>query len=100
MKIYDGEGTIWMCFVIEDKVLLKKYNDIWNDVSNSMKKDFYSESIYNKKFLKIKIKRCDDKATYFHDEKIRNVGSNCTCLVVLLNNLFLKRRKATILKCV
>ena len=46
MKIYDGAGTKWMCFMIEDKVLLKKY-DTWNDVSNRMKNDFDSESIYN-----------------------------------------------------
>ena len=36
-KSYDG-GIKWMYFLIEDEELLKKYNDIWNKVSNSMKK--------------------------------------------------------------
>ena len=42
-------------FLTEDKELLKKCNDIWNKVSNSMKKEFDREPIYNEKFLKTNI---------------------------------------------
>ena len=42
-------------FLIEDDESLKKH-DIWNRFSNSMKKEFDSEPIYNKKFLETKIK--------------------------------------------
>ena len=55
IKSYDGE-TKWMHFLIEDEELLKKYNDTWNKVSNGIKKEFDSEPIYNKTFLKIKKK--------------------------------------------
>ena len=55
VKSYDGE-TKWIYFSIEDDELMKKYNNIWNKVSNSVKKEFDSEPIYNKKFLKTKIK--------------------------------------------
>ena len=58
-----------MHFLIEDKELLKKYNDIWNDVSNSIKEEFDSEPIYNKRYLKTKIKSCGDEAIDFHDKK-------------------------------
>ena len=37
VKGFDGE-TKWIHFLIKDDELLKKYNDIWNKVSNSMKK--------------------------------------------------------------
>ena len=49
-----------MFLLIEDKDLLKKYDDIWNNVRNSMKNDFDSELICNK------------------------VKSNYTCLAVIL----------------
>ena len=44
VKGYDGE-TKWMYFSIEDGDLLNKYNNIWNKVSNSIKKELDSESI-------------------------------------------------------
>ena len=53
VKSYDGEIKS-MYFLIEDHELLKRYNDIQNKVSNSMKKEFHIEPIYNKIFLKTK----------------------------------------------
>ena len=49
-----------------------------------MKKEFNSEPIYNKKFLKTKIKYYGDEATDFHDKEIPKVGCNYTCLAVIL----------------
>lgn len=34
--------------------LLVKYNRIWSNVSNSMKKRLNRESVYNKEYLKLK----------------------------------------------
>ena len=63
-------------FSFEDEKLLKKYNVIWNKVSNSMKKEFDSELIHDKTFLKTKIKSYGDKVTDFHDQEIPKVVSN------------------------
>ena len=49
-----------------------------------MKKEFDSGFIYNIKFLKTKIKSYNDEATDFYDKELLNVGSNYTCLVVML----------------
>ena len=57
-----------MYFLIEDHDLLKISNDIWNKVSNSLKKEFDSAPIYIKKFLKTKIKCYGDESTDFHDK--------------------------------
>ena len=78
-KSDDGE-TKWMYFLIEDNKLLKKYNDIWNKVSNSIKKGFDSEPIYNKKCMKTKVKSFGNEATDFHDEEIPRVDYNYFCL--------------------
>ena len=62
VKIYDGQ-TIWMYFLIEDDDLLEKYNTILDKVSADIKKEFDSEPVYNKNFLKNKIKSHGDEVT-------------------------------------
>ena len=59
-----------MYLLIEDDGLLEKYNTVWNKVSADLKKEFDSEPIYNKEFLKTKIKSHGDEVTDFYDKKI------------------------------
>ena len=44
------------------------------DVSNGIKKELYCESIYNKTFLKTKIKSYFDESTDFHDNEVPKAG--------------------------
>ena len=53
LKVYDGQ-TKWMYFLIEEDDLLEKYNTIWDKVSADIKKEFDSESVYNKNYFKTK----------------------------------------------
>ena len=71
VKSYDGQ-TKWMYFLIEDDDLLEKYISIWDNVSADIKKEFDSEPVYNKKYLKIKIKSHVDKVADFYDKKFIN----------------------------
>ena len=59
-----------MCFLIEDDNLLEKYNTFWDKISADIKKELDSEPVYNKKFLKTKIKSHGDEVTDFYDKKI------------------------------
>ena len=59
-----------MYFLIEDDNLLEKHNTIWNKVSADIKKEFDSEPVYNKNFLKTKIKSYCDEVTDFFDKEI------------------------------
>ena len=68
VKGYDGQ-TKWMYFLIVDDDLLEKYNTIWDKVSTGIKKEFDSEPVYNKNYLKAKIKFHDDEVTDFCDKK-------------------------------
>ena len=54
-----------MYFLIEDDDLLKKYNTIWDKVSSDIKKEFDSKPVYNKEYLKTKIKCNGDGVTDF-----------------------------------
>ena len=45
-----------MYFLIDNDDLLEKNNTIWDKVCADIKKEFDSEPVYNKSFLKTKIK--------------------------------------------
>ena len=52
--------------------------------SADIEKEFDSEPVYNKNYLKAKIKSHGDKVTDFYDKKIPKLGSNHTCLAVII----------------
>ena len=81
VKGYDGQ-TKWMYFLIEDDDLLEKYNTAWDKVKPDIKIEFDSEPVYNKEFLKTKIKSHGNDAKDFYDKKIPKVDSNQACLGV------------------
>ena len=62
VKRYNGQ-TKWMHFLIDNDDLLKKYNNIWDKVSADIEKEFDSEPVYNKIFLKTKIKFYGNEGT-------------------------------------
>ena len=70
-KSYDGQ-TKSMYFLNEDDKLLEKYNTIWDKVSADIRKEFDSEPVYNKIFLKtkIKLKSHGDEVTDIYIKKI------------------------------
>ena len=82
VKSYNGQ-TKWIYFLIEDVNLIEKCNTIWDKVSAGIKKEFDSKPVYNKKFLKTKIKSYGDEATDFHSKEFPKVDSNHTCFLVI-----------------
>ena len=58
--------------MIEDDDLYEKYNTIWDKVSADIKKEFYREPVYNKVYLKTKIKSHGDEITDFYNKEIIN----------------------------
>ena len=55
----------------KDDKLLEKYNNIWDKVSNSIKKNLIGNQYAIEKNLKTKIKSCKGKiSTNFRDDRI------------------------------
>ena len=54
-----------MYFLIEDEELLEIYNIIWDKVSADIKKESDSEPVYNKEYLKTKIKSLSDVIDFY-----------------------------------
>ena len=52
---------------MEDDELLEKYT-IWDKVNADIKKELDSEPVYNKNFLKTKIKSYGEEVTDFYDK--------------------------------
>ena len=71
-----------MYFLIKDYDL-KKINAIWDKNNADIKKDFDSEPVYNKSYLKTRIKSHGDEVADFYDKKIPKWDSNHTCLAVI-----------------
>ena len=54
-------------------------------------KEFDNKPIYNKEFLKTKIKSHGDEVTDFYDNEIHKVDFNLTCLAVISLDSSLKK---------
>ena len=63
-----NEQTKWMYFLIEDDELLERYNTTWDKVSSDIKKN--GEPVYNKNYLKTKIKSHGNEVSDSSDKKI------------------------------
>ena len=79
-----------MSFFIKDDRLLKKYDEIWEKVKNSIKKEFDSKPVYNEKYLEAKIKCYNGKInTNFYNNKIQREDSQFICLsLILIDSVF------------
>ena len=83
-----------------DDELLEKYNEVWEKVKNSTKKEFDSEPVYNEKYLKTIIKSYNGKInTNFHNNKIPKEGYQFICLSVILIDSIFRTSKIVILTC-
>ena len=89
----DFDKTKCMSFLIKDENLLEKYNEIWETVSNIIKKEFDIKPVYNEKHLKTKIKSYNGKInTNFHNNKIPKEGrlSMYLSTVILIDSVYWK----------
>ena len=78
-------------FFTKNDDLLEKYNTICDKVSADIKKEFDRKPVYNKQFLKTKIKSYHDEVTDVCDKKRAKKDSSHTCSAVMsLDSVFKK----------
>ena len=53
---YFDKNSKYMNLLVNDKVILKKYFEIWNKIKSLIKKEFNSEPVYHDQYIKTKIK--------------------------------------------
>ena len=60
-----------MSFKVSDQKMLKEYFKIWEKISNLVGIEFDSDLVYGDKYIKTKIRTCEDKVnTNFQIEKV------------------------------
>ena len=99
VKCFDSNKT--MFFKINDNKLLKKYNKIWQKISNLMIIKFDSEPVYgdNDKYIKTKIKMYEDRVnTNFQGKKVPKQDASYKCLSLIMLDSVIRVNKNTIHK--
>ena len=85
-----------MCFIVNNKQLLKSYNKTWEKIDKLMTTDFESKPGYgdDDKYIKTKIKiNANSIVTNFHNKKIPKEKSPCTCLSIIVLDSLIKANK-------
>ena len=94
VKCFDSNET--MSFKVSDNKLLKKYNKIWERVSNLLSTKFDCEPVYgdNDKYIKTKIKLFGDKInTNFQGKKIPKENASYKCLSLIMLDCVISSNK-------
>ena len=89
-----------MSFLIKVDELLKKYNEIWENVKSSIEKEIDSEPVCKGEYLKAKIKSINGKINKnFHNNKILKKVFQLFVYQSIWWILFLEQVKVIVLKC-
>ena len=85
-----------MSLKVDDNKLLKKYNKIWERISNLMNIEFDSEPVYgdNDKYIKTRIKMYEDRAnTNFQGKKVPKENASYKCLSLIMLDSVIRLNK-------
>ena len=94
VRKFDGNAT--MSLKINDKQLLKEYNQIWKKVEKLLKIKFNSEPVYgdNDQYIKTKIKiYAGNVITNFQGKKLTKEKAPCKCLLIIMVDSVIKAQK-------
>ena len=94
IKNFDSNKT--MSFKVDDNKLLKKYNRIWEIISNLLNIKFDSEPVYggNDKYIKTKIKMYRDRVnTKFQGKEVSKEDALYKCLSLIVLDFVIRASK-------
>ena len=96
---YFENGSKNMSFFIKDDDVLYKYNKIRDKVREKINIKFHSEPIYDKKYIKAKVREFDGVIkTNFLGNKVPKENMRYTCIACLTNDFVVIMDKKTIRK--
>ena len=83
-----------MSFFIKDDDVLYKYNEIWDKIKEKLNIKFHSEPIYDKKYIKVKVREYDGMIkTNFLGDKVLNENMRYTCIACLTIDSVVRKNK-------
>ena len=95
IKNFDNGGKN-MSFLIKNSEVWKKYEDIWNVITNKLNIKFHSQPIYENKYLKTKVREFDGSIkTNFLGNNIPKENTYYTCTTCITVDSVFKMSKKT-----
>ena len=95
VKHFDSSNET-MSFKVNDNKLLKKYNKIWEKISNLLNIKFDSQSVYGhgEKYIKTKIKMYEDRVNKnVQGKKVPKENASYKCLSLTILDSFIRANK-------
>ena len=81
---YFENGDKNMSFLIKDNEVWNKYDEIWEVIKGKLGINFYSEPVYEYKYLKTKVREFDRMIkTYFLSNNMPKENMNYTCIACI-----------------
>ena len=81
---YFEDGGKNMSFLIKDDKVRKKYEEIWSVIKNKLCIKFHSETIYEQKYLKAKVREYEDVIkTNFFSNGVPKENMHYTCIACI-----------------
>ena len=94
---YFENGSKNMSFFIKDDDVLYKYNEIWDKIKEKLNIKFHSEPIYDKKYIKAKVREYDGVIkTNFLGNKVPKENMRYTCIACLAIDSVVRKNKKII----
>ena len=92
IKYFDAGKN--MSFKVEDGSVYSRYNEIWNKIKKTLNIRLNSQSIYNDKYIKTKVKTFNGVIhTLFSDNKIPKEEDHYICIAAICIVSILKADK-------
>ena len=94
MKCFEKGGKN-MSFLIKNSEMREKYEDIWNSIKNKPNTKFHSQTIYENKYLKTKVR---DFGNNFLGNNLPKENTYYTCIACITVDSVMKMSKKIIHK--
>ena len=99
IKCFVENGGKSMSFKIEEESVYLKYAEIWNKIKNVLNVKFHSQSIYNDKDIKTKVKTFNNTInTLFPGDEISKEKIHYVCISAICIDSVLMTEKKIILR--
>ena len=83
-----------MSFLIKDSEVWEKYKEIWNVIKNKLNIKFHSQTIYENKYLKAKVREFDGNIkTNFLSNNLPRENTYHTCIACMTIDSIIKLNK-------
>ena len=92
LKYFENGGKN-MSFMVKNEDVLNKYNKIWDQIKEKLNIKFHSEPIYDKKYIKTKVREFNGVIKINFLEKKAKENKHCTYIACITIDSVMRMEK-------